>query len=60
MAVTQNNTQTARPHIYHAQTDPGVVTSLGLSLAENIPLPTVVEDAKGFICERFFPDSALQ
>jgi RHS repeat-associated protein len=32
----------------------------GLSAAENIPLPAVAEDAKGFIGERFDPDAGLQ
>jgi hypothetical protein len=29
----------------------------GLSAAEDIPLPAVAEDAKGFIGERFAPDA---
>ena len=32
----------------------------GLSAAENIPLPAVAEDAKGFIGERFDPDAGPQ
>jgi hypothetical protein len=31
-----------------------------LSAAENIPLPAVAADAKGFIGERFDPDAGLQ